>query len=267
MRAALLIVVVAACTPAPVAPTAPQPPGLAAVSWLAGSWHTGSGDGRGSPPGGSAAAWQRGSIDTHWQEVAGAIYGVTLAGSHFEVDVIDDNDDDGQPAPLSLFTITAHQDPFVYAVVSAAPGDAQWKAGGGATRHFTPASRGERVVIPAAPELSVADRQFAADTKTRGADGWASWFAPDGEQWTGGARISGTAAIAAHILPTLQHGTLDWTPLADGKEGDLGYTLGTWKFTAPDGAAQGSYCTIWQHQPDGSWKVAMDLGRPAAAAP
>ena len=58
---------------------------------------------------------------------------------------------------------------------------------------------------------------------------------------------------------------LDWRPSwADvSASGDLGYTTGTWAFSrtkAEAPAAWGEYFTIWQKQPDGSWKFALDLG-------
>ena len=45
---------------------------------------------------------------------------------------------------------------------------------------------------------------------------------------------------------------------------DLGYTIGTYHMTLPDSdgnisEVDGKYLTIWKRQPDGSWKVAVDM--------
>ncbi|OHE89402.1 MAG: hypothetical protein A3G75_08570 [Verrucomicrobia bacterium RIFCSPLOWO2_12_FULL_64_8] len=62
-------------------------------------------------------------------------------------------------------------------------------------------------------------------------------------------------------------GRLVWTPrYADvADSGELGYTWGTWDFTAtgPDGQerkSQGCYITVWRKQADGSWKFVLDGG-------
>ena len=45
---------------------------------------------------------------------------------------------------------------------------------------------------------------------------------------------------------------------------DLGYTIGTYHMTLPssDGSIEeidGKYMTVWKRQPDGTWKVAVDM--------
>ena len=47
--------------------------------------------------------------------------------------------------------------------------------------------------------------------------------------------------------------------------GDLGYTLGSYAIVgegerSTDTIARGHYVTVWQKQPDGSWKIAVDIG-------
>jgi ketosteroid isomerase-like protein len=60
--------------------------------------------------------------------------------------------------------------------------------------------------------------------------------------------------------------TLDWKPVTGGVSplGDLGWTVGEFRFTAPkDGAtisAQGKYLTIWEKMPDGAWRFVADGG-------
>ncbi|HVF89424.1 MAG TPA: nuclear transport factor 2 family protein [Blastocatellia bacterium] len=61
-------------------------------------------------------------------------------------------------------------------------------------------------------------------------------------------------------------GLLTWEPAfaeASGG-GDLGYTTGPWEFRnkspEEEPAGRGNYMSIWKKQPDGTWKVALDLG-------
>ena len=53
---------------------------------------------------------------------------------------------------------------------------------------------------------------------------------------------------------------LRWEPFASGRRGDYGFTLGRYVL----GASHGSYATIWHRRPDGTWKVAFDIGRPSS---
>ena len=57
---------------------------------------------------------------------------------------------------------------------------------------------------------------------------------------------------------------LSWDPLFENisAEGDLGYTYGTHTNTnkSTGEKTRGTYVTIWQKQPDGSWKFVLDTG-------
>ena len=71
-------------------------------------------------------------------------------------------------------------------------------------------------------------------------------------------------------------GRLEWRPtFADiSRAGDLGYTTGPYEFRpGGEGAGDpqyGHYVSVWRVQPDGSWKVVIDVGithpRPAESA-
>jgi ketosteroid isomerase-like protein len=65
------------------------------------------------------------------------------------------------------------------------------------------------------------------------------------------------------MKPTLSSGRLDWAPIASGKSGDLGFTVGKAAFTGatPEDGWRSTYVTIWHRQPDGTWKVLFDTGR------
>ena len=45
---------------------------------------------------------------------------------------------------------------------------------------------------------------------------------------------------------------------------DLGYTIGTYHMQLPDGDGnvveiEGKYLSVWKRQPDGRWKIAVDM--------
>ncbi len=256
MRAGAAIVALAACG-AP-APAHPRPPTLADLGWLAGTWH--------AP-----------ELDSHWQNIDGALYGVALDGKGFEVNIIDDSDEDGRPAPITLTSLVNGKDPMTFALVAATPAkielaDAQHrvvrvtKVGQGWRGDFE--QPGEPTVgftmapgsLADPPELEAADRAFAADTAKDGADGWMAHFAPDGALWRKGGRIEGDA-IRAALANTLAKGPLRWQPVASGARDNIGFTLGTYTFGSP-AIERGSYVTIWNKQSDGAWKVVFDTGRP-----
>jgi len=130
---------------------------------------------------------------------------------------------------------------------------------------------------PPAPDPQVlmeADRAFAAAVSEGGTEAWVTWFAADGAQITPGAgEIRGHEAIRENMAglddPNF---SLRWEPLrADiAGSGDLGWTTGSYvsEGIGADGQAkraQGRYVSIWRKQPDGSWKVVMDLGNPTSS--
>ena len=67
-------------------------------------------------------------------------------------------------------------------------------------------------------------------------------------------------------LEALPGYSLTWSPaIADvGGAADLGYTIGTYHMKLPgsDGSiveVDGKYLSIWKRQPDGNWKIAVDM--------
>lgn len=114
------------------------------------------------------------------------------------------------------------------------------------------------------------DLAFCAATKARGLDGWMSYFAEDAVAFPQGKPlISGKDQLREFYSGMFQQPelTIAWKPVkADmAASADLGYTIGTAEFRwrGADGkmtTRPGKYLTIWKKQPDGSWKVAADLG-------
>ena len=116
-----------------------------------------------------------------------------------------------------------------------------------------------------------ADRAFAQATAAKGVDGWVSYFTEDGVQFRPGGTISGHAAIRELMTPAFSDtsSSFSWEPehARVSQSGDLGYTVGRYRSThiGTDGVevvATGSYVSIWRRQPDGSWKVELDIGNP-----
>lgn len=59
-----------------------------------------------------------------------------------------------------------------------------------------------------------------------------------------------------------QPGSLKWWPIYAGiaASGDLGFTTGPYVLDAGDRKGYGHYFTVWQKQPDGSWRWLLDHG-------
>jgi uncharacterized protein (TIGR02246 family) len=118
--------------------------------------------------------------------------------------------------------------------------------------------------------LNQADRAFDAAVAKGGAKAWASFFAADGKMFRANATITeGRPAIEQLMTPFFAqpNTTLRWQPtFADiARSGELGYTTGESTTRGRDEQgrtveSKGRYVTIWKKQPDGSWKVALDIG-------
>jgi ketosteroid isomerase-like protein len=248
-------------------------PALTPLAWWLGDWDDADGNG-----------------SEHWIAAAGAIYGVSLHGKTFEVMVVDDGEGPGRPDGVLRFfampngkrsvefrqrtlgergaTFANDEHDFPKTItyqLGAEPGEPDRNGArleavlGGSKQESYKFKRG---TSERAPELEAADLAFAADTGKRGADGWVAAFDPAGGMMRRAGRVE-YAAIADAMKPTLSAGRLDWAPIASGKSGDLGFTVGKATFTAakPEDNWRSTYVTIWHRQPDGSWKVLFDTGR------
>jgi ketosteroid isomerase-like protein len=122
-------------------------------------------------------------------------------------------------------------------------------------------------------EIRGADSAFAALSLARGtAVAFYEYAAPQALALGSGKDfVVGREAIredqAANAAPGQ---TLDWKPVAGGAgpSGDLGWTVGEFRFTAPqDGktlTVAGKYLTIWSRMADGSWRYVADGGSGSA---
>lgn len=114
------------------------------------------------------------------------------------------------------------------------------------------------------------ETQFMNAAASKGSAGYMSYYAADAVELPNGVdAIKGKDNIAGTMGFLDQGNKLTWKPdFADmAASGDLGYTYGTYVLTSKDKdkdgkpiVEQGKYLTIWKKQPDGSWKVAVDMG-------
>jgi ketosteroid isomerase-like protein len=119
----------------------------------------------------------------------------------------------------------------------------------------------------AASEIAAQERAFARMCVEKGMRvSFAAYFAPDAIDF------EPQPVLAAASLPKNPDGgasfTLDWEPwIADASAaGDLGWDTGPYVITdrsRKNPPRQGWFFSVWRRQPDGRWKVAMDVGTSA----
>jgi ketosteroid isomerase-like protein len=121
--------------------------------------------------------------------------------------------------------------------------------------------------LPEAGQLKKADRDFSKLSESSGMyRAFLSFVADSGVL----LRDNGYPLIGKGRLEELFASgsdtsfVLTWEPAYEkiSASGDLGYTYGyyTRKIKATGEIARGTYLTIWQKQPDGSWKFILDTG-------
>jgi len=123
-------------------------------------------------------------------------------------------------------------------------------------------------------EARSADSAFAALSVARGtAVAFYQYAAPEALALGGGKDfVVGREAIRDDQTANAVAGqTLNWKPVAGGAGplGDLAWTVGEFRFTAPQGGktitVMGKYLTIWTRMPDGGWRYVVDGGSGSAA--
>jgi ketosteroid isomerase-like protein len=86
----------------------------------------------------------------------------------------------------------------------------------------------------------------------------------------------GRDAVSKAWLPffTDRNLFLKWHPneVYVSSSADLGYSIGDYERIGKDASgnpvtATGTYVSIWRKQPDGRWKIVLDIGSPASAQP
>jgi ketosteroid isomerase-like protein len=119
---------------------------------------------------------------------------------------------------------------------------------------------------PNADVLMNRDREFAKQSAARGSAAWVEFMAPDASKPANGGRVLvGPLEIGDNMLAAFGSGfTLTWEPTHAqiSRGGKLGYTWGRYRSVFNGKTREGAYMTVWQKQPDGSWKVLFDTGDP-----
>ncbi|HEV7905736.1 MAG TPA: nuclear transport factor 2 family protein [Pyrinomonadaceae bacterium] len=120
---------------------------------------------------------------------------------------------------------------------------------------------------PALVSLVEAERAFARTSVERGVrESFLAFFAEDGINFQPHPTKTREAFLKRPAPPTRPPVTLNWEPIfADvSSAGDLGYTTGPYRLIdeSPEHrpTRHGYYFSIWKRQPDGAWKVAIDVG-------
>lgn len=136
----------------------------------------------------------------------------------------------------------------------------------------------EKNISHALASLVAAERAFARTSVEKGVrESFLEFFAEDGINFQPHPTKTREAFLSQPAPAKRPPITLNWEPVwADvSAAGDLGYTTGP--YTVTDNSPEkrptrhGYYFSIWKKQPDGNWKVAVDLGTqnptPAATEP
>jgi ketosteroid isomerase-like protein len=120
-------------------------------------------------------------------------------------------------------------------------------------------------------DMIATDKAFAAMSVEKGRHAaFLAYMADDVKLFDGDhPPIEGKAAVEAYYAkhPEGAGTRLEWTPAeADASpDGRLGWTRGTWVFTAKttDGSeakVTGYYVTVWRRQADGHYRFTLDIG-------
>ncbi|HYE96952.1 MAG TPA: nuclear transport factor 2 family protein [Rubricoccaceae bacterium] len=121
--------------------------------------------------------------------------------------------------------------------------------------------------------LMAADRAFAAETATRGLDGWMDAYTSDAVRLhMGGSAAEGTVVHGHDAIRTFDANLfsdpglqLTWEPTEAGvfADGRYGFTTGRSLLVRPataDTLHRGTYVTLWRRGADGRWRVVLDTG-------
>lgn len=119
---------------------------------------------------------------------------------------------------------------------------------------------------PDAAPVVAAERAFAADAPGMGLTAsFNKWALPDAVMIAGGQVQTVRDVFPPDVPRPADEIRLEWWPNFAGisRSGDMGFTTGG---VAVNGRRTGHYFTIWQKQPDGSWRWVYDGGNNASAA-
>ena len=133
------------------------------------------------------------------------------------------------------------------------------------TAHAQLVARVEERVRPASTELAAMRAAFVDALNTRDAVKLAALYTPDAVVVLSDGRVlHGAGEIGAHFDRTSSSsaaGTLTLTPGRFDESGEIRSETGSTVETRNDGSAvvNGAYVAIYSRQPDGRWRIAMEL--------
>lgn len=144
---------------------------------------------------------------------------------------------------------------------------AGWLAGSACTQATPSPPADGRAESEAA--IKAADLAASAAANTRDADKLASYYTEDTAFMPPNAPLmTGRESARKYFSEMMKPAdfSIAWQPtkVEAARTGDVGYSIGTYHlmFTGPDGKMimdDGKYATVWKKQPDGSWKLAVDM--------
>lgn len=113
-------------------------------------------------------------------------------------------------------------------------------------------------------QLLATDREFSQLSQAKGASyAFSQYLIKDSIMLPANKNPAKGVAAISRDMQTDEDETLTWEP-QDGRIsrfGDMGYTWGFYTVTLGNGKQiKGKYLNIWLKQPDGGWKVAVDMG-------
>lgn len=131
-----------------------------------------------------------------------------------------------------------------------------------------PVMAGEVDLRKRADEVREAEIAFAKTMKDRDHEAFRTFIADDA-MFFGRSALHGPDAIAAAWKPLYEgdEAPFSWKPsrVEVNATGDL--ALSTGPVRSADGKVESWYVSTWRREPDGSWKVVLDMGTPRCPFP
>ena len=112
-------------------------------------------------------------------------------------------------------------------------------------------------------QVRAAELGFAAAAKARDLEKFLSFVDDDVHFFVAGKMVTGKQKERENWTPILgdKEMSIVWHPEIVEASGSLGYTTGPFEIKkAGKLVRKGRYATVWRRKPDGSWKVALDIG-------
>jgi len=126
--------------------------------------------------------------------------------------------------------------------------------------------------LPAAPEIEDLDRKRSTASTRDGVDAWRKLIFNDTRMWDGemfdDRGLGDMNGLNKYITKLLARGALDFEPVASGKSGIMGFTIGRYRVRARAGSVieSGTYATVWEFDSDDGWRIRFHVDNRAMHA-